>query len=228
MEPGGLMVAAMGNMAHSGRWWIGLGIFVCVAALGILGSRSFGRPDLRPESIPGPTGNVLHETSIRPGHPAPVVATGLATHHGTAVELRCATCHSVKTPNRERVEASSLRDFHQGLDYAHGNMSCLNCHNEENYDTLRLANGTSVGFDRAMDLCMQCHGPQARDYRNGSHGGMTGYWDLASGRRERNTCVDCHHPHRPAYPRVSPVFKPRDGLPPPGREPSNDHESDSH
>jgi hypothetical protein len=222
------MVAAMGKMAHRGRWWIGLVAVVGIGVLGVLGSRSFGRPDLRPETVPGPVYDLPHETKIRPGHPAPAVAIGLNTYHGTPVDLRCATCHAVKTPNRERIEASTLRDFHVGLDFAHGSMSCLNCHNEDNYDTLRLANGTALPFERVMELCQQCHGPQARDYRNGSHGGMNGYWDLASGPRERNTCVDCHHPHQPAYPKVSPVFKPRDGLPTHGQEPSPHHESDSH
>lgn len=215
----------MGKMAHRGRWLVGLAAVVGLGVLGAVGSRSFGRPDLRPETVPGPSGEIAHEVKIRPGRPLPKVETGLSTYHGTSVVLSCSTCHSVKTPNRNRIETATLRDFHQGLDYDHGNMSCLNCHNEENYDTLRLANGTAVPFERAIELCQQCHGPQARDYKNGSHGGMTGYWDLASGPRERNTCVDCHHPHRPAYPKVSPVFKPRDGLPTPGHEPTPHHES---
>jgi hypothetical protein len=65
-----------------------------------------------------------------------------------------------------------------------------------------------------MDLCGQCHGPQARDYAHGAHGGMTGYWDLSRGPRERNNCIDCHDPHAPAFPKVRPVFAPKDRFPP--------------
>jgi formate-dependent nitrite reductase cytochrome c552 subunit len=62
----------------------------------------------------------------------------------------------------------------------------------------------------AMRLCAQCHGPQYRDYKRGSHGGMTGHWDLSRGERTRNNCVDCHDPHAPAYPGTTPVLPPRD------------------
>ncbi|MBI5610873.1 MAG: hypothetical protein HY902_18485 [Deltaproteobacteria bacterium] len=61
-----------------------------------------------------------------------------------------------------------------------------------------------------IELCSQCHGPQARDYQHGAHGGMTGYWDLRRGDRFRNVCVDCHNPHVPAYPQFAPVQRPRD------------------
>jgi nitrate reductase cytochrome c-type subunit len=57
-------------------------------------------------------------------------------------------------------------------------------------------------------LCAQCHGPQARDFQHGAHGGMTGYWDLSKGPRRRNSCIDCHDPHAPKYPAVMPVFPP--------------------
>jgi hypothetical protein len=39
---------------------------------------------------------------------------------------------------------------------------------------------------------------------------MRGYWDLTRGPRERNTCTDCHDVHAPLYPKVRPVFPPRD------------------
>ena len=73
---------------------------------------------------------------------------------------------------------------------------------------MRLADGRKLPFSEAQLLCAQCHGPQARDYLHGAHGGMNGYWDKARG--TRNTCTDCHDPHAPLYPAWTPVFHPRD------------------
>jgi hypothetical protein len=61
-----------------------------------------------------------------------------------------------------------------------------------------------------MTLCAQCHGPQFRDYQHGAHGGMSGFWDLSKGGRTRNNCIDCHDPHAPKYPTVTPARGPND------------------
>lgn len=103
--------------------------------------------------------------------------------------------------------------MHRGLVVRHGDVGCLACHDPGDYDSLRRPDGISVPFQEVMQVCGQCHGPQTRDYRHGSHGGMTGFWDLSRGDRVRNGCTDCHDPHAPAYPRVLPVFPPRDGRP---------------
>lgn len=143
----------------------------------------------------------------------PTVLTDAISHSGGAVEVACATCHTTREPAPTRA-TEDLDEFHQGLVMQHGNLSCLSCHNSENYDTLKLADGTTVGFENVMQLCAQCHGPQSRDYRNGSHGGMNGYWDLAKGPRQRNACTVCHDAHAPAYPQLMPVFPPKDIIPP--------------
>jgi hypothetical protein len=75
-----------------------------------------------------------------------------------------------------------------------------------------MADSRPVEFTAVMTLCSQCHGPQRRDYDMGLHGGMTGHWDLAKGGRSRNTCINCHDPHAPAFPLVMPVFPPRDRI----------------
>lgn len=143
----------------------------------------------------------------------PTVLTDAISHTGGAVEVACATCHTTREPSPTR-STEDLDEFHQGLVMQHGDLSCLSCHNEENYDTLKLADGTDVGFENVMQLCAQCHGPQSRDYRNGSHGGMNGYWDLSKGPRQRNACTVCHDAHAPAYPQLMPVFPPKDIIPP--------------
>ncbi|MDC0935999.1 hypothetical protein OAS39_06910 [Pirellulales bacterium] len=129
---------------------------------------------------------------------------------GKPVTVACSTCHAARPPNLANRESADLDEFHQNLAFRHGNLTCLSCHNPRNYDTLHLADGSSVEYAEVMTLCAQCHGPQTRDYQHGAHGGMTGYWDLSRGPRTRNNCVDCHAPHAPQFPAMIPTFKPRD------------------
>jgi len=140
------------------------------------------------------------------------IATGLTNFHGQLVTASCSSCHATTKANINTRSGAELDQFHQGLKYVHGNLTCLSCHNANNYDTLRLADSRAVQFAEVMTLCSQCHGPQRRDYDMGLHGGMNGYWDLAKGGRTRNICVNCHDPHAPAFPLVMPVFSPRDRV----------------
>jgi formate-dependent nitrite reductase cytochrome c552 subunit len=138
-----------------------------------------------------------------------LVDTGEIDIHGKPVMVGCATCHDTREPNFTTIDGTALKDFHVGLQYKHGDQTCLSCHNSEDYGSLKRADGQALDFSSSMQLCAQCHGPQFRDYQNGSHGGMTGYWDLKQGPRERNHCTDCHDPHHPAFPQVMPVFPPK-------------------
>ncbi len=140
----------------------------------------------------------------------PRVDSGAYDLHGNSVTIACSTCHASREPKPHNRATADLDQFHQGLQVGHGRLSCLACHNPEDYDSLRLADGMRVEYRDVMQLCAQCHGPQARDYRHGAHGGMTGYWDLSRGPRQRNNCIDCHDPHAPAYPQVMPIFPPVD------------------
>ncbi len=151
--------------------------------------------------------------SHRPAGYQPTVAvTGVVDQHSQAVGVACMTCHTTKTPNLEAGAGGVVPvEFHQGLVYKHGGQSCLSCHHSQDYDALRLADGRKLAFAEAQKLCQQCHGPQSRDYLNGAHGGMNGYWDKIKGPRTRNTCTDCHDPHAPKYPQWTPVFAPTDG-----------------
>jgi hypothetical protein len=154
----------------------------------------------------------LYPVVIKQPGGAPKVATGLTNFHGEPVMASCASCHATTTPNREARRTEDLKKFHQGLKYAHGELSCLSCHNSGNYETLHLADGRTLDFTESMTLCSQCHGPQRRDYDMGLHGGMNGHWDLRRGGRTRNTCINCHDPHAPAFPLVMPVLPPRDRI----------------
>lgn len=161
-----------------------------------------------------------HPVVIKQPAGPPKVATGLTNFHGEPVMASCSSCHATTTPNVETRRADELRQFHQGLSYAHGELTCLSCHHADNYEQLRLADSRPVEFTDSMTLCSQCHGSQRRDYDRGLHGGMTGYWDLTRGGRTRNTCINCHDPHAPAFPLVMPVLPPRDGISVPKPAPS--------
>ncbi len=151
-----------------------------------------------------------HPVSFSSGPAAPKVPAVLPGAPGPSGLVSCSTCHATRAPNVRLRSSTGLVEFHQGLDYRHGDLSCLSCHHAENYDTLRRADGSAVAFPEATLLCAQCHGTQYRDYLNGAHGGMTGHWDLGAGSRQRNICLDCHDAHAPAYPRVQPAFPPQD------------------
>ncbi len=166
-------------------------------------------PAATPEPI---VSTPLHPIIIKQPVSVPKVATGLTNFHGEPVMASCVSCHATTTPNREIRAAVDLKKFHQGLKYQHGNLTCLSCHNADNYDTLRLADGRALNFTDSMTLCSQCHGPQRRDYDMGLHGGMNGHWDLRRGGRTRNTCINCHDPHVPDFPLVMPVLPPRDRI----------------
>lgn len=154
-------------------------------------------------------GDVKHPVTIRKPNGVPLVDSGKKDAHGQPVMVSCATCHDTRKPDLTTSTAEALDEFHQGMKYKHGSLTCLSCHNAGDYSTLKRADGSSLDFSDSLKLCAQCHGPQFRDYQNGSHGGMNGYWDLKQGPRERNHCTNCHDPHHPVYPLVRPVFPPK-------------------
>jgi hypothetical protein len=140
----------------------------------------------------------------------PPGALGAHDSKGKPLTVACSTCHAARPPNLANRASADLDEFHQNLTFAHGNLTCLACHNPRDYDTLHLADGRSVEYPEVMTLCGQCHGTKTRDYEHGAHGGMTGYWDLSQGPRMRLNCVDCHPPHDPRFPLMKPTFKTRD------------------
>jgi hypothetical protein len=118
----------------------------------------------------------------------------------------CSSCHEGQKTNPKRRE---LKDEHQKIALRHDEQHrwCLDCHNPDNRDKLRLASGETIGFEESYRLCGQCHGDKFRDWRAGVHGRRTGQWN---GRKTYLLCVHCHNPH-------SPRFKPLAPMPPPVR-----------
>ncbi len=170
-------------------------------------------------------GGGTHPVVIRMPDGKPWVDSGKLDANGRPVMVSCATCHDTRDPGLATNDAAMLDEFHQGMKYAHGTQTCMSCHHADDYNSLRAADGRKLDFSQSMQLCAQCHGPQYRDYQNGSHGGMTGHWDLKKGPRARNHCTDCHDPHHPAYPQVMPVFPPRPVI---GEKPLPPHGAGTH
>lgn len=173
-----------------------------------------------PQSSARSAGGLYPVYINRPAAP-PTLVTDRLDVNGNPVTINCSTCHSIKEPNFQNRATADLDEFHQDLTYNHGALTCLSCHNPNNYDTLRLADGSTLLYRNVMTLCGQCHGPQLRDYNQGVHGGMTGYWDRTRGPQYRNGCIDCHDPHAPAFPLMRPTFKPIDRF-------LNPHAPDAH
>lgn len=192
---------------------------IALASLGIALTIATGAEE--PATVNGPSTPAFSEATAtsngsqfpvfiaKPSGP-PRVDTGLTDLHGSKVTVACSTCHSTREPNTQNKSAQDMDEFHDKLAFAHGRVTCLSCHNDRDYDSLKLADGSRVEFTEVMTLCAQCHGPQMDAYEHGTHGGMTGHWDITRGPRQKNNCVACHHPHTPQFPKMSPTFKPKD------------------
>lgn len=118
----------------------------------------------------------------------------------------CSDCHAQPDlpPNRTR---RVLVDAHDDIVLKHDEQHrwCLDCHDPTDRDTLHLASGDRVPFAESYNLCGQCHGEKARDWRAGVHGRRTGDWN---GRKEYLLCVHCHDPHAPRFKALAPMPAP--------------------
>lgn len=189
---------------------------------GIVASASSQEPaDIGAASSEAATAPNSFEVIVRrPAGPPRITLVG-TDPQGRTGSVACSTCHSVRRPNTQNVSAATLDEFHQGMAFNHGKITCYACHNPGDADTLRLADGRPVAYQDVMTLCSQCHGPQATAFAHGAHGGMNGHWDLSRGPQTKNNCIDCHDPHAPSYPKMVVGFKPRDRFNEPA---ANEHE----
>jgi hypothetical protein len=117
----------------------------------------------------------------------------------------CTDCHEKGAEFDHTRRDVSQHDFPFEHDAEH--RWCLDCHDADDRDKLRLASGDKIEFTESYKLCGQCHGDKYRDWRVGVHGRRTGMWN---GKKTYLLCVSCHNPH-------SPRFKPLKPLPPPRR-----------
>nr|WP_321358693.1 hypothetical protein [uncultured Draconibacterium sp.] len=114
----------------------------------------------------------------------------------------CNDCHSEIEPNPERRELIDMHDDITAIfNHDSDNRWCLDCHDLNNRDSLRLANGELLDFKESYKLCGQCHGLKLRDWKAGVHGKRTGEWN---GKKEYLLCVHCHNPHAPKFELLTP------------------------
>jgi hypothetical protein len=113
----------------------------------------------------------------------------------------CMECHKdQKDPKRREL---GFHDEQQSVfDHDAEHRWCLDCHDLQNRDVLRLASGAPVPFTESYRLCGQCHGDKYRDWRAGVHGKRIGMWD---GQKTYFLCVNCHNPHSPRFKGVQEV-----------------------
>jgi len=118
----------------------------------------------------------------------------------------CSDCHEDMEVNhlRRKLEDEHV-EISEMFNHASDQRWCLDCHNADNRDVLRRANGDIISFEESYNLCGQCHGTIFRDWKAGIHGKRTGEWN---GKKQYRLCVHCHNPHNPK-------FKPLKPMPPP-------------
>ncbi len=110
--------------------------------------------------------------------------------------------------------------MHRNISLNHADWHwCLNCHNLEERNYLKLITGEAISFEKSYRLCGQCHGPVYRDWKIGIHGRRVGQWN---GKKLYLLCAHCHDPHKPKFRKLPAKDPPR--LPSYGRwEAAADH-----
>ena len=160
---------------------------------------------------------VAQQTGVAPQRPLPVPAPVAVPRPGEHLEVPpppfsegvfpCSGCHNEADlpPNRTRRQ---LIDAHDDIVLKHDEEHrwCLDCHDADNRDVLRLASGEPVPFEESYRLCGQCHGEKYRDWRAGVHGRRIGQWN---GAKQYLLCVHCHSPHQPKFKPLAPQPAPR-------------------
>jgi hypothetical protein len=114
----------------------------------------------------------------------------------------CKDCHANFPPNPVRRNLVEWHDEISAMfNHDSENRWCLDCHDLNNRDYLRLASGKLLDFKESYKLCGQCHGEKFRDWKVGVHGQRTGEWN---GKKEYLLCVNCHNPHSPKFKELTP------------------------
>jgi hypothetical protein len=107
----------------------------------------------------------------------------------------CMECHRDQKDGTRR-ELGFHEEQQAIFDHDAEHRWCLDCHDLENRDRLRLASGETIPFTESYRLCGQCHGDKYRDWRAGIHGRRVGSWD---GEKTYLLCASCHNPHSPGF-----------------------------
>jgi hypothetical protein len=160
-------------------------------------------------------GTVLLAVAAPAAGPAPPLPAPTAAADDERLELPpppfsdgifpCSSCHADLKPNPTR---RALTEMHDDIQLRHDEQHrwCLDCHDAADRDSLHLASGERIPFERSYLLCGQCHGEKLRDWRAGVHGRRTGQWN---GQKSYLLCAHCHNPHQPRFRALAPKPAPR-------------------
>lgn len=85
--------------------------------------------------------------------------------------------------------------------------NCIICHEKNNPNVFFLRNGVIVPRTELDVLCGQCHGIKHRRWKDGRHGKVTNSW--MENKKERWTCIKCHDPHSPRFPKFESFGPPK-------------------
>lgn len=156
---------------------------------------------------PWPFVSPLAAFSPAPGwatDPTPVRQPTLRPEYVVAgFTYRCSDCHRVIVS-----PAETYRPLFQHTEILlnHGiNTRCFNCHHLTNRDAFADDSGNPIPWDQPQLLCAKCHGPVYRDWQHGAHGRLNGFWDKTRGPQTRRRCIECHDPHTPPFPPMTPA-----------------------
>ena len=110
----------------------------------------------------------------------------------------CTSCHTV---GLETLQKNAIGSTHNDITLengVHNSLDCKSCHNLSDLNTLSFHGEAPISMDNAYNLCASCHSTQYKDWKGGAHGKRLGGWGEPI---VKNSCVDCHNPHSPAFPK---------------------------
>ncbi len=169
-------------------------VFLAAAAWFAVGSRAVVLPETARAVVPE---GLLTDAPPRAAPERPTIAVI------GGVEQKCSDCHAIFESAGETP--AHLRQ-HEHIVLDHGvNAQCLNCHARTGRNDLELYGGARTPLKESAPLCGKCHGPTYRDWEAGIHGRVQGSWDPDDPTRRLLRCVECHDPHRPAFPPIAPL-----------------------
>jgi hypothetical protein len=160
--------------------------------------------------------------------PPPLVYQGLypcqACHRrdvrGVSSELEKGDSFLSKYIRKPNPQPRVLVKMHRNIKLQHASWHwCLNCHDTDERNYLRLITGEKIPFEKSYRLCGQCHGSIYRDWKIGIHGRRVGNWQ---GEKLYLLCSHCHDPHSPKFRKLPAEDPPK--LPSYGRWQTVEHE----
>lgn len=122
---------------------------------------------------------------------------------GIISNYKCSGCHK---EDLDKMKAKKSNLVHKDIKYFHtplNVMTCVTCHNPDNFDELHSTANKGIDFNRSYKLCGQCHQMELKDWKGGAHGKRLGGWVAP---RVSKTCVECHNPHTPRFKAKIPAY----------------------